>query len=266
MNETNIAIMYDFDDTLAYGNMQEHDFIPALKMSSEEFWNEVDEFKIKHKMENVLAYMYIMLKKADEKEISVKKEAFIEYGKNIKLFDGVEEWFNRINEYGRQKGINIKHYVVSSGLEEMIEGTSIAKFFDKIFASSFVYNVDDIAKWPATAVNYTNKTQFLFRINKGILDVYDDSINDYMARDHRVVPFQNMIYIGDGLTDVPCMKIVKSFNGHAIAVYHDEKSENVAQSLTGWDRVNYVAEANYTENSKLDIYVKEIIDKVATKD
>lgn len=266
MNEKNVAIMYDFDDTLAYGNMQEHNFIPAINMEPKEFWEKVNEFKVKHNMENVLAYMYVMLKEAEEHDISIRKESFIEHGKNLKFFCGVEEWFDRITKYGKDKGINIKHYIISSGLKEMIEGTKISDKFDRIFASSFMYNVDNIAKWPATAVNYTNKTQFLFRINKGILDVYDDSINKYMARDERKIPFENMIYIGDGLTDVPCMKIVRSLNGHSIAVYHDDKGMEVSNELKKDGRINYIAIANYEENSSLDKYIKKIINKIANRE
>lgn len=263
MEEKNIAIMYDFDDTLAPGNMQEHNFIPLLDMEPEEFWKEVDNFKLKNNMDNTLACMYLMFKKAKERDVSIKRDSFTKYGEDIEFFKGVETWFDRINEYGDRYGVKIRHYVISSGLKEIIEGTKIADKFDKIYASSFLYNVDNIAKWPATAVNYTNKTQFIFRLNKGILEVSDDSVNDYMSDEDKPLPFENMIYIGDGYTDVPCMKIIKIFNGHAIALHHDEASRNVAIGLLRHNRVNYVAEADYTTNSELDVYVKEIIEKIA---
>lgn len=263
MEEKNIAIMYDFDDTLAPGNMQEHLFIPLLDMKPEEFWNEVDDFKIKNNMDNTLACMYMMFRKAKERDVSIKKESFAKYGEGIEFFDGVEEWFDRINEYGKRNGVNVHHYVISSGLKEIIEGTKIANKFDKIYASSFLYNIDNIVKWPATAVNYTNKTQFIFRLNKGILEVSDDRVNDYMSDEDKSLPFENMIYIGDGMTDVPCMKIVKEFKGHSIAIHHDEKSRETAIDLLRHNRVNYVAQADYTTNSELDVYVKEIIDRIA---
>lgn len=265
MNKQNIAIIYDFDDTLAYGNMQEHSFIPALNMQSSDFWKEVNIWKEKYNMENVLAYMYIMLKKAEENNISIKKDSFTKQGKNIKLFEGVSDWFDRITEYGYSNNIKINHYIISSGLKEMIEGTAIKDKFEKIFASSFMYNVDNIAKWPATAVNYTNKTQFLFRINKGVLNVYDDSINEYMAKNERKTPFENMIYIGDGLTDVPCMKIVKGFNGHSIAVYHNKNSKKVADELKKHQRVDYTAKAIYTQDSEIEKIIKEIIQKIKNR-
>ena len=226
-----VAFIYDFDGTLAHGNIQEYNFIPVLKMSSDEFWNDVEKLKIKNNMENVLAYMYVMLKKAEEHNISVKKTSFREYGKNISFYKGVTNWFDMVNEYGLSLGLNIKHYIVSSGIKEMIEGTEIADKFDKIYACSFLYNVDEIAKWPAVCVNYTNKTQFLYRINKGIYEVYDERINDKMATDMKKVPFEHMIYFGDGLTDVPCMKLIKENGGTAIAVYEDESKRCVSEKL-----------------------------------
>ena len=260
-----VAIMYDFDGTLAHGNIQEYNFIPALNMSSGEFWDEVHELKINNNMENVLAYMYLMLKKADEHNISVKKSAFEEYGKNISLYEGVETWFKRINEYGRRQGINIHHYIISSGIKEMIEGTSIAGEFDRIYACSFLYNVDYIAKWPAVSVNYTNKTQFLYRINKGIFDVYDDSINEKMPEEQKVIDFKNMIYLGDGLTDVPCMKLVKDNGGTAISVFEDNKGKALSLKLLEDGRVNYIAETDYSENKDVDICIKKVIDKISDK-
>lgn len=263
MSKKDIALIYDFDGTLAEGNIQEYNFIPALNMKSEEFWKEVEELKVKNNMESVLAYMYLMLKKADLKNISVKKSAFLDYGKNIDFFDGVEEWFDRINEYGQALGVNIHHYVISSGIKEMIEGTKISDKFDRIYACSFLYNIDDIAKWPAVAVNYTNKTQFLFRINKGIFEVYDESINDVMSEDEKQIAFSNMIYLGDGLTDVPCMKIVKDNDGTSIAVYDDKKEKTIAENLLKQNRVNFISPTNYTENSILDRYIKETIKKIS---
>lgn len=257
MKDIHVAFIYDFDGTLAHGNIQEYNFIPALNMTSDEFWDEVETLKINNNMENVLAYMYLMLKKAEEHNMSVKKSAFVEYGKNIKFYPGVTEWFDRINIYSKSLGITPHHYIVSSGIKEMIEGTEIKDKFEKIYACSFLYNIDEIAKWPAVSVNYTNKTQFLYRINKGIYEVYDESINNKMADNDKKIPFNNMIYFGDGMTDVPCMKLVKDSGGTAISLY--ETNDNLALKLLKDGRVNYIAKTDYTENGELDTYIKNIL-------
>ena len=263
MKEKHVAFIYDFDGTLAHGNIQEYNFIPALNMTSDEFWSEVDRLKVENNMENVLAYMYLMLKKAEEKSMSVKKTSFIEYGKNIKFYPGVLSWFNRINDYASSLGITMHHYVVSSGIKEMIEGTDIANEFERIYACSFLYDTDDIAKWPAVSVNYTNKTQFIYRINKGIYEVYDASINDKMLDKDKKIPFENMVYFGDGMTDVPCMKLVKDNGGHAISVY--EQKEELANKLLVDGRVNYIATTDYTDGSDIDKYIKDVLNKIGKR-
>lgn len=260
MKNNNVAFIYDFDGTLAHGNIQEYNFIPSIHMSSKEFWKEVDELKVKNNMESVLAYMYLMLKKAESNNISVKKSAFIEYGKSVHFYNGVENWFDRINEYGKSLGLKIHHYIVSSGIKEMIEGTTIADKFERIYACSFLYNIDDIAKWPAVSVNYTNKTQFLYRINKGIFEVYDEAINDKMEENKKAIPFANMMYFGDGLTDVPCMKLVKDNGGNSIAVY--ENDNTLANKLLKDGRANFAGEAIYTENSDIDKFVKNVLNDI----
>src|SRR5574344_1048678 len=193
-----VALMYDFDGTLSPLNMQDYNFIPALDMDSASFWKEVENFKISKNMDPVLAYMYIMIKKAKEKDISITKKSFSSYGEGVELFDGVFEFFDNINEYGKSIGINIKHYIISSVIKEIIEGTKIKDKFERIYASSFLYDVDNVAIWPKTAINYTNKTQFIYRINKGILEVYNDMINEHMDDDKKKIKFENMIYFGDG--------------------------------------------------------------------
>ncbi len=262
MGIKDVVIVYDFDGTLAKGNIQEFDFIPALNMDKHSFWEEVREISVKNNSDSVLSYMFLMLKKAKEQGISVKKEDFRNYSKNVKLFSGVENWFSRITNYAKNKDINISHYIVSSGIKEMIEGTSIAKEFKRIYACSYIYNDIGDAVFPGSAVNYTNKTQFLFRINKGKLDIFDLSVNDAMIESERNVPFSNMIYIGDGETDVPCMKIVKTFGGKSISVYDSKAKEVIGEKLLTDGRVNYVAEANYNEDSKLDKYIKACIDEI----
>ena len=257
MKEKHVAFIYDFDGTLAHGNIQDYNFIPALNISSNEFWNEVDSLKVEKDMENVLAYMYLMLKKAEGNNMSVSKSDFIEYGKNITFYPGVLEWFSRINNFSREQNITPHHYIVSSGIKEMIEGTKIKDEFEKIYACSFLYDENEIAKWPAVSVNYTNKTQFLYRINKGIYEVYDSSINDKMAEQDKKIPFSNMIYFGDGMTDVPCMKLIKDNGGHAISLY--EEKADLALQLLEDGRVNHVSRTDYTDGSDLDIYVKNIL-------
>lgn len=261
----NMVIAYDFDGTLASGNMQEYDFIPKLHINSDDFWREVRETAKEHNADQILAYMYQMLKKAESAEVQVRKSDFHKYGEQIKLFPGVAEWFQRVNDYGRAKSIRVEHYIVSSGLREMVEGTSIAKDFKAIYASGFMYDHHGVARWPALAINYTTKTQYLFRINKGSLAVYDNSIiNSYVPHEERPVPFENMIFIGDGETDIPCMRLVKDQGGHSISVYNSNKkgAKKAAEQLLNDKRVSLVAPADYREGKTIDQAVKAMIDKV----
>lgn len=258
-----IAIMYDFDKTLCTRDMQEYGFIPSLNMTSQEFWGEVKALGETENMDPILAYLYHMLKKAQEKGLSITKDSLVSLGGDIQYYPGVEEWFERINEYGRENGVEIEHYVISSGIKEIIEGSTINKHFKKVYACEFLYDQNGKAVWPKLTVNYTNKTQFLFRINKGVLDVWEDEkLNAFVPEDERRVPFKNMIYIGDGLTDVPCMRLVKANNGQSIAVFHKRKKEIAAQLLAE-NRVDFITEANYSKNSELDGIVKTIIEKIA---
>jgi hypothetical protein len=247
--------------------MQEYDFVPAIGMSKKTFWAGVNKISKEQEADRILSYMHHMLRKAAEKGVSVRRDNFINYGKSVELFEGVEGWFDRINSYARERHVNVEHYIISSGIREMIEGTPIAKQFKMIYASSFMYDHHGIANWPALALNYTTKTQYLFRINKGNLHVHDDSrINEYIPKHKRPVPFENMVFIGDGETDIPCFRLVKEQGGHSIAVYkpNTKWTRANAEKLIKQERVNFVCKANYKNNSDIDIYIKAIIDKVAT--
>lgn len=260
-----MAVAYDFDGTLAPGNMQEYDFIPALHMMSAEFWASVHETARKHEMDQILAYMWAMLREADKADIRVHKSDFKEFGRNITLFPGVLEWFKRINAYAKGKGVRLEHFVISSGIREMVEGTSIYKNFKKVYASGFMFNHNNVACWPALAVNYTTKTQYLFRINKGSLDVHDNSvINKFVPRDKRPIPFERMVFIGDGETDIPCMRLVKDQGGHSIAVYDPGKrgTRAHAEQLIADGRASLAAPADYQDERAVDAAIKAIIDKI----
>jgi 2-hydroxy-3-keto-5-methylthiopentenyl-1-phosphate phosphatase len=268
MSKPKIAICYDFDGTLTPKNMQEYDFFNDLGTKAQPFWTEVDEVRKKNNADQILAYMMLMIETAVDRAGRNKttRKAFQQYGKSVELLPGVESWFGIVNAYGKTKGVMIEHYVVSSGIKEMIEGTAIGKKFKKIYACSFVYeDGDGAAKWPAFAVNYTTKTQFLFRINKGVDDDNDNiQVNKHLPEGQRRIPFSRIIYIGDGETDVPCMRLVKEKGGHSIAVYaqgnHNKKKE--AEELFRDGRVNYVALADYEENSNMKKIVCAIIDKI----
>lgn len=260
-----IALVYDFDGTLSPGNMQEYDFIPAVGKSNKKFWDESNQIASEQDADPILAYMYKMIHEAKSRGLSLRKEAFRSSGAKISLYSGVEQWFERINAYGLSKGVTIEHYINSSGIKEMIEGTSIASEFKKIYACSFLYDVDGVAYWPAVAVNYTNKTQFIFKINKGIDTVFDSYlINKYISPEERVVPFSRMIYVGDGNTDIPCMKLVKQQGGHSIAVYNpaEKDAQKALDSLVQDHRVDYVCEADYSQDSQIDVLVRSIVDKI----
>lgn len=260
-----MAISYDFDGTLAPGNMQEYDFIPALNMRSKEFWSSVNALAGQHEMDQILAYMHMMLEEARKARVAVRKADFKNFGANIKLFPGVRDWFQRINAYARNKGVRLEHFIISSGIREMVEGTSIYKEFKKVYASGFMFDHNGVACWPALAVNYTTKTQYLFRINKGSLDVHDNSvINKFVPKEQRPVPFENMIFLGDGETDIPCMRLVKDQGGHSIAVYNTSKrgSKLHATQLIKDGRATLAAAADYQAGGMIDKAVKAVIDKI----
>ena len=262
--KTIVALIYDFDGTLSPGNMQEFGFIQAIGKTPEEFWQNSDNISSGQEMNHILAYMKLMIDEAKNAGISLKRDSFVSFGKSIELFPGVKEWFSLINEYGRTKGVVIEHYINSSGLTEMIEGTEIAKEFKKIFASSFWYDEDGVAVWPAVAVDYTGKTQFLFKITKGILDISDKTrVNESQKDETKLVPFNYMIYFGDGETDIPSMKVVKMFGGNSIAVYQPSRREQfrTAQKLLRQERVNFICKADYSKDSEIWKVVTTIIDK-----
>ena len=263
-----MAIIYDFDGTLAPGNAQDHRFIPNIGMKPADFWAEVDRLASRHQADGILMYMYLMLEKARAAKVPVRKEDFNERGRGLRLFDGVAEWFERINRYGKCAGVAVDHYVVSSGNSEIIEGTSIAPNFKKIYASKFMFDDEGVASWPALAINFTNKTQYLFRINKGAHDLGDHrKINEYVAKADRPVPFENMVYIGDGATDVPSFRLVKDQGGLSIAVFQptDPNARQEAETFLRGGRVHNLIPADYTEESELDRIVKRNIDYLAAR-
>lgn len=266
---TKVAIAYDFDGTLAKGNIQENSFIPHLGIKKEDFWKEVQNTAHSNEMDEILAYMFCLVQKAKSGgKVKVDKSSLKNHGKSVQYFDGVEDFFPRINKYAKEKNIELHHYIISSGTKEMIEGTTIAKNFKYIYASSFKYDQHDVPEWPAMAINYTTKTQFLFRINKGIESASDNSkINTYTPESERPIPFEYMIYIGDGLTDVPAMKLVKDQGGTSIGVYcPNTRGKSKVEQLLAEDRVNYVAPARYTENSDIERIVKATVNRIFEKE
>lgn len=268
-NETDnpvLAICYDFDKTLSPDDMQAQGYIQSIDYEVDDFWRESNELSEKNEMDRNLAYMYLMAEKSRGK-VLFTKETLHNDGAKVKLYPGVATWFDRINDYGEKKGVKVEHYIISSGLKEMIEGTEVADKFKKIYASSFYFDESGVAVWPAQVVNYTNKTQFLFRIEKGILDVNDSRVNDYFKPNEYRVPFRNMVYIGDSETDIPCMKLVNINGGHSIGVYDSKtKDKTKVFNMLEENRIKYFVPADYTKKSKLETLVKQIIDRTASNE
>lgn len=261
-----VAIIYDFDGTLSPGNMQEFGFIQAVGKTKEEFWKMSDKIAIGQDASNVLSYMKLMYDEARSCGIELRRERFKEFGKDIELYEGIADWwFDAVNRYGKQHGVIAEHYINSSGLKEIIEGSPIAGKFKHIFAGSFIYNDRGDAEWPGVAVDYTAKTQFIFKINKGIFSARDNKrVNESVAEDKKRVPFSQMVYFGDGDTDVPCMKIVRMFGGHSIAVFNPENhtKKTSALKLKRQGRVDFAIPAKYGPHSGAFQVVCAIINKI----
>lgn len=262
-NRPKFALMYDFDRTLSPKNMQEYAFIPGLGMDPAGFWKKCDLAAEKYGMDDILAYMHVMLEESQGVQL-VTKNTLRAIGAEVELFPGVDSWFDRVNAKAEACGLEAEHYIISSGLREIIEGTSIADRFTGIFASSFCFNDRGVPFWPAEAVNYTSKTQFLFRINKGVTDPSDRRLNEYMPEEDRRVPFSNMVYIGDGMTDVPCMKLTRVNGGHSVAVYSGDRG--LVEKLLRDGRIDFGVPADYMPQSPLENAVFRIIEHVSAKE
>ena len=261
-----IAFLYDFDKTLCTTDMEDYAFIPSLGYTPAEFWGKANAFGWENRMDGLLAYMYTMIQECAAQNIKLDRAFLNHCGESIQRFPGVREWFARINAFGESLGVQVEHYVISSGLREIIEGSGIAQEFREIYACEFYYNENGDACWPKLDVNFTNKTQFVYRINKGILDVSrDKELNDSMPDDSKRVPFTNMIYMGDGLSDVPCMKMMRAYGGQAIAVYQASNRQGVEKLLAD-GRVDFIFPADYREGMELDRTVRDILRKMTITD
>lgn len=261
-----LAICYDFDKTLSPTDMQAQGFIQSIGYDVENFWKESNKLASDNEMDQNLAWMFMMSKGSYGKFV-FNKNTLKEFGSKVELFPGVKTWFERINKYGEKHGVEVEHYIISSGLKEMIEGTVIADKFKKIYASSFYYDDDGVAIWPAQVVNYTDKTQFLFRIEKGVLDVNDQQVNTFFKQNELRIPFRNMVYIGDSDTDIPCMKLVNTNGGHSIGVYNAETNDkSKVFKMLSENRIKYFAPADYSENSKLEQLILKIIDRTKSNE
>lgn len=253
-----IALIYDFDKTLSPRDMQEYGFLPGIGIEPAVFWGMCRDFAVENQTDGILAYMYMMQRTA-RNTLELTRETLNRLGAGVEFFPGVESWFGRVNAIGAALGAEVEHYIISSGLAEIIEGSRIGGEFKAIFAASYCYDEAGRPVWPATAVNYTSKTQYLFRINKGILDVTNDrDLNAYTPEYKRRIPFSNMIYIGDGLTDVPCMKMTKQKGGYSIVVHPPEQTE-LSDDMLLQGRADFSLEADYSAGGELEAVVSDLM-------
>jgi len=263
-----IAIVYDFDGTLTPQPMQEYTILPEIGIKKgNQFWKEVEKEAFATGGEEIVTYMRLMIEKSHQKHYKVTPTVLRSLAKNINYYPGVKTFFKRMSNYVKTQfddiNVELRHYIISAGLKEIILGTSISKNFYKIFASEYYYDEYNKAVFPKVIVNDTLKTQFIFRINKGKESLHEN-INLHMPPKLRPIPFQNILYIGDGLTDVPCMTVIKKNGGYAIAVFKrgDSKGLKTCKELLRAQRVDFIAEADYRNNKELYRLVKLLLDNI----
>ena len=262
-----MAICYDFDRTLSPDDMQTFTLIPSFGIDKDQFWADSNELAKNNRMDRNLAWMYELVRYSEFKSKSLKREYFKDSGAKVQLYKGVRSWFKRMDEYAEKKGIELEHYIISSGLKEIIEGSEIAPYFKRIYASTYLYSTDGVAKWPAQAINYTNKTQFIFRIAKGCLEEYDERVNDSMPDEDLRIPYENIVYIGDSDTDIPCMRLVKSRGGYSVGVFDPDKDDRSrVYQLFNDGRLSFYAPADYSRDRQIAKYMKQIMDEISAKE
>ena len=267
-----IALVYDFDGTLAEGNCAEHGLLPALGIDDpKDFWRDVKHQATSRDADEILTYLGLLMERASSKNIKLlSKKKVRKFGQSIPLFSGVDSWFPRRNQYSKSELIKLEHYIISSGLEEMIIGCKIGKEFKKVFGCRIEKFQDNpVIMWPTQTINYTTKTQFLFRINKGIDNSWDnEKINRFIEPEDRPIPFKQMIFLGDGDTDIPSMKMVRYQGGHSLAVFDQKKwpsAQHKVGKLISEERADYVVPADYREGSQLDVTIKGLLQLIKRK-
>ena len=260
-----IALVYDFDGTLSPRPMQEYTFLPKIGEDPKAFWHECNETARAQDADPLITYMHLMYKKAKARGVRIDRDDLVALGRDVELFPGVDEWFGAMAEYIQirselSQGVELRHYLISSGLVEIIEGTRIRKHFHNVFASEYWFDPYDVP-YPKRVITDTGKTQYLFRINKGI-EKLGDSINEHMPEGERPIPFSNMIYFGDGDTDVPSMAVTRKNGGHAIAVHSGGKARTKCVNLFKAGRCDFFAQADYRRGSELFKRTTLLIDRI----
>ncbi len=264
MKKTTIALVYDFDQTLSTTYMQDYLLIPELGMSPNEFWKIANKWSVDNHADQITGSMYYFMKTAKEKNIKLTKDVFKNCGSLVKYYCGVETWFNRINKFAERLNLEVEHYVISSGYEEIMEGVSINKYFTEICGCAFAYGKDGTPVWPARVINYSTKIQYISKINKGLDKLDDVGVNEFMPKKDRRIPYSRIVYFGDGMTDIPSMKFIKERGGNAVAVYEpDSDNRSVAIKLLKDDRVNFALPADYSDGSQIDNVIKTILEKIS---
>ncbi|MBT8446051.1 MAG: haloacid dehalogenase-like hydrolase [Gammaproteobacteria bacterium] len=264
-----LALVYDFDGTLTPQPMQEYTVFPKLGIEPQSFWREVQEQVVETEGDQILTYMRLLIEKIEEKKEHLSRQALQELARDIEYFPGVESWFERINRYVAEASdgtVTARHYIISAGLSEILAGVSIRHHFERIYASQYHFDHHEVAVFPTVVINDTAKTQFLFRINKG-REGSLESINEYMPEEERPIPFEHMLYLGDGHTDVPCMTVAKKYGGFAIAVHKPDHTDSVAvcRELAAANRIDFFAPADYREGTLLDQHVTTILELIIAR-
>ena len=264
--QNTIALVYDFDGTLSPQPMQEYTVLPKIGVEPGEFWAMVNREARETESDPMLVYMRHIIEALERVRVDVKREDFAAMADAIEYFPGVPTWFERMNAYVKRRSrgqVKLQHYLISAGQKEILDGVSIRRHFKRIYASEYHFNHHGVATFPKLLVTDTMKTQFLFRINKG-LEGLNESINEHMPEALRPIPFQNIIYVGDGMTDVPSMALTKKSGGHTVAVYNPKKESQraICEKLLHAGRADFLAEADFRKASKLSRRVELLLDAV----
>ena len=264
--QNTIALVYDFDGTLSPQPMQEYTVLPKIGVEPGAFWDMVNREARRTESDPMLVYMRHIIEALELARVDVKRQDFAAMARAIEYFPGVPTWFGRMNAYVKRRSrgqVKLAHYLISAGQKEILDGVSIRRHFKRIYASEYHFNHHGVATFPKLLVTDTVKTQFLFRINKG-LESLNESINEHMPESQRPIPFQNIVYMGDGMTDVPSMALTKKSGGHTVAVYNPRKSSQraVCEKLLNAGRADFIAEADFRAGTKLSRRVELLLDAI----